>query len=36
MTPSKEQNKAPVANLKEMEICMPDKEIKNSLRKEAQ
>ena len=36
MTPPKKQNKTPVADLKEMDICMPDKEIKKSLCKEVQ
>lgn len=36
MTSLKEQYQAPVADLKAMELCMPDKEFKNSLLKEAQ
>lgn len=36
MIPLKEQNKAPVPHLKEIEICMSDKELQNSLLKEAQ
>lgn len=36
MTPLTEQNQAPVADLKEMEPCMLDKDFQNSLLNEAQ
>ena len=36
MTSLKQQYQALVADLKAMELCMPDKEFKNSLLKEAQ